>query len=45
MKAHLNLCGKNRDREVLASKFVHQASTFRTIISNADDSEILAHAD
>ncbi|MGD1046166.1 MAG: hypothetical protein ABR936_12735 [Bacteroidota bacterium] len=28
-----------------ASEFIHQASKFRTILSNADDSEILAHAD
>jgi hypothetical protein len=30
---------------MLASEFIHQASKFRTIISNADDSEILAYAD
>ncbi len=28
-----------------ASKFIPQASKFRTIISNADNSEILAYAD
>jgi hypothetical protein len=28
-----------------ASELIHQASKFRTILSNADDSEILAHAD
>jgi hypothetical protein len=28
-----------------ASELIHQASKFRTLLSNADDSEILAHAD
>jgi hypothetical protein len=28
-----------------ARELIHQASKFRTILSNADDSEILAHTD
>jgi len=27
------------------NEFIHQASKFKTILSNADDTEILAHAD
>jgi hypothetical protein len=30
---------------LVASEFIYQVSKFRIILSNADDSEVLAHAD